>query len=174
MLVVFITFTRTAVETLFCVEEIGRFVPNIAEVVDTKLISSTILCGQYVAFIGGLSQFDVCHASFVEHFLKGCLVGVAHLHHHTRILGEEHLDEVVTLKVVEVYLKSALRVGKAHLEQAGDETARTNVVTCQDEAFLHQLLNGVESIAEVFGILHRGHIATHLLQRLGKSRTAEA
>ena len=104
----------------------------------------------------------VAHASIVENFLSAGGVGIAHLHHHARVLCKKRRDEVGTVELVEADVDATLGVGKAHFEQRRSETARGDIVARHDEALVDQLLHSHEGIAEVFGILHRRHIATHL------------
>ena len=99
----------------------------------------------------------------------------SHLYHHAGVLGKKGLHHVAILtQVVQIDVQAAFGVGKAHLKQTGDQATGTDVVACHYPSLLHHLLNGLEGIAEVFWILHRGHIVAHLVQALGKGRTAEA
>ena len=126
-----------------------------------------------MAFVGRLANLHEAHAGVFEYLLHFVLVLVGHLDDDTRVFGKEYLDEVVFLNLVEADFHTSLHVREAHLEQGGDETAGRDVVSGQDEALVHQLLNGQEGVAEVFGVLHGRHVVAHLAQRLGEGRTAQ-
>ena len=75
---------------------------------------------------------------------------------------------------MEVDVHTALGVGKAHLQQGGDQTTGGDVVTCHDPALLNHLLNSHERISEIFGILDGGHVGAYLAQALGKGGATKA
>ena len=119
-----------------------------------------------VAFAHGHSDIDVAYAGLFECLLEGFFVTGTYLDYYAWILGEENLRDVLLGIVHEVYLQSALRVGEAHFEQSGDEAACADVVSGEQEAMAHALLHGIECIAEIFGILHRGHVGAYASQAL--------
>ncbi len=71
-------------------------------------------------------------------------------------------------------MHAALSVGKAHFEQCGYQSAGADVVTCHYPTAVYQLLNGVEGVAEILGIFHRGDIVAHLAETLCECASAEA
>ena len=77
------------------------------------------------------------------------------------------------LELVDRDFKTAFRVGEAHFEQTGDQTAGRDVVSGEDEALVDEFLNGVEGIAEIFGVLHRWHVGAHEAAALCEGRTGE-
>ena len=87
----------------------------------------------------------------------------------TRVLGKERTHDVaVGTDIVQVDMHAAFRIGEAHLEQRGDESASRYVVTSDNPSLLNHLLHSHKGIGEVLGILHRRHIVAHLTQALGK------
>ena len=68
------------------------------------------------------ANLHIAHTGIIEYFLHSGTVGIAHLNHYARILGEESGNEVDILELVEADTDTALRVGKAHLQQCRDKT----------------------------------------------------
>ena len=102
------------------------------------------------------------------------LVLVGHLDDHAGVLGEERLDHVaVGAKVVQVDVQAAVGVCEAHLEQRGDKSSGRDVMAGHHPSAPYQLLHGVERIAEVVGVLHRGHVVAHPAQALCEGAAAE-
>ena len=88
---------------------------------------------------------------------------ITDLNYHTWILCEECLHDVAILAdVVEIDVQTTLLVGKAHLEQGGNETTGRDIMTSHNPAFLDELLDSHKGISKVFGILHRRHIVAYL------------
>ena len=173
LLVVLETLAGTAVEALLAVEQVGRRIPYVAQVVDAELIGGTVLADQDVAFFAGDTQLDIADTGIFEDFLHFRSVLVGYLDDDTRIFGEEGLHDVVFLQLVEIDLHTAFRVGKAHFEQGRDETTGRNVVTGQEETLMDQFLNSEERIAEIFRILDGRYVAAYLIQGLCEGRTAQ-
>ena len=123
-----------------------------------------------------ISDLGVADAVVFEILAQLLLVLVRNLDDHTGVLGEEHLHDVVALRlhVVEVDMQATLCVGKGHLQQCGDETAGTHVVTCHDPSLADELLHGIEAVGEVFAVLYRRHIAADAAEALREGRSAEA
>ncbi len=74
---------------------------------------------------------------------------------------------------MEVDVHTALLVGEGHLQERSDETAGRDVVTGHNPTALDEFLDGIEGIAEIFGVLHGGHVVANLTEALGKGRTSE-
>ena len=174
VLVVLVTSFGTAVHALTTVEKVGGTVPDIAESVDVQRLLEVTLADSQTAFARGRTYIYITHASFVHEFLELGFVLGADLNDHPGILGEENLLNVVGFKVDEVDLHAAMGVGKAHLQQAGDETAGADVVTCQQQFLAHTFLHGIEGIAEVFGVGAGRNIGAYLAMNLCKGATAQA
>ena len=149
-------------EALFAVEQVGGGVPNIAQVVDAELVVAALHAHHDVTFIGGYTQLDVAYAGVIENLLYTRCIVVAHLDDYTRVLGKECLHDIGANQLVQADLHTALYVGKAHLQQGGNQTAGRDVVTSHYQPFVDQLLYGHEGIAEVFGVLHGRYVAAHL------------
>ena len=63
-------------------------------------------------------------------------------------------------------MQTTLLVGKAHLQQSGNQTTSRDVVTSHHPAFLDEFLYSHKGIGKVFGILDGRHITAHLAQTL--------
>ena len=70
-------------------------------------------------------------------------------------------------------MQATLSVGKGHLQQRGDETTGTHVVTCHDPSLADELLHGIEAVGEILAILHRRHVAADAAEALCEGRTAK-
>ena len=173
VLIVLETLLRHAVEGLLGVQTIGSGVPDVAQTVDVEIAVATTFLHHHLTLVDGLTDFHKAHTCLAEQVFHLTLVGILHLNDHTGVLGKEQLHGVFLHDVVEVGFDTAFLVGESHLQKGGDETACTDVVTSQDESFLHQFLHSQEGIAEIFRILHRRHIAAHLAKTLSKGRTTE-
>ena len=146
------------------VEQVRSRVPYVAHVVDAELISGTVFFDEDVTLIGRLTNLHEAYTCVFEYLLHFVLVLVGYLNNDTRVFGKQYLDEVVFLNLVEADFHTAFYVGEAHFEQRGDETACRDVVSGQDEAFVHQFLNGEEGVAEVFGILYGRYVVADFAQ----------
>ena len=120
-----------------------------------------------------MANLQEADAPFIKHVLHALTVGTSHLNHHARVLGKENLHEIGLSHRAEVDVQATLHIGEGHLKQGGDQTTCADVVTGKQQPFVHQLLNGIEGVAEIFWILHRRNVAAHLAQTLGKSRTTQ-
>ena len=90
-------------------------------------------------------------------------MAVRHLDNHARVLGKECLHYIAILaEVEEIDVQTAGLVGEAHLQQGGNHTTGTDVMSGSYPSTLDHLLYSHEGITEIFRILHRGHIVTHL------------
>ena len=119
------------------------------------------------------TDLSVCDTCILKNLLRTWSVSISNLNNDTWVLCEEHLNDVVALDLVEVESKTALSVGEAHLKQGCDETTGRDVVTCEDETLVYELLNSDECIAEVLGILNGWNIRTNLALTLSECRTAK-
>ena len=185
MLVVFEAFAGLAVERLFAVKQIAGLVPNVAQVIDVEdqrlgLVGCAISAAygtdklQGAAVLNGVAYLGVADALFLHELAELELVFVAHLDNNTGVLGEERLYDVSVLtEVVQVDVQAALRIGEAHLQQAGDETTGRDVVTSHDPSFLNELLDGHEGVGKIFGIVDCRNIVAYTVQTLCKGRSAK-
>ena len=173
ILIVLKALLRHSVERLLGVEAIRSAVPDVAQLVDVEVAIATTLLHHNLALLDGLTNLHKAHTCLVQQILHSTLVCVLHLHNHTWIFSKEQLHRVALIDAVEIHLDTTLLIGESHLQQCGDETTCTDVVTSQQEFFLHQILHSQESIAEVLRILYGWHIASHLAQTLSKGRTTQ-
>ena len=173
LLVVAETLSCFAVETLMLIEEEGSGIPHIAEVVDEELVFCTIFLDKEVTLFGGHSESSGFHAMFCQNCLEAGFVFICHLHQDCRVFGKELLHEIGSTEVVELDTQTAFCVGETHFQQSGDETACTDVVTSEKDAFLHHGLHRCKGSTEVSGICHCGHIASHIAKGLCEGRTTE-
>ena len=122
-----------------------------------------------------ISNLGVADAVVLEILAQLLLVLVRNLDDYTRVLGEEHLHDVVALRlhVVEVDMQTAFSVGKGHLQQCGDETTGTHVVTGHDPSLADELLHCVEAVSEILAVLHCRHVAADAAEALCEGRTAK-
>ena len=72
------------------------------------------------------------------------------------------------MELVKADVKTTFGVGEAHLKQASDKTTSRDVMACENETFADKLLNSIECITEVLGILDRGNIGTYEALTLSK------
>ena len=121
-----------------------------------------------------LAYLGVAYAVVVHYGLELFSILVGNLNDNAGVLCHKNLNHVVAANLLQVDVHSALGVGEAHLEKSGYHTAGADVVTCHYEAFLDKLLNGVERVAEVFGILHSRNVVAYLAEALCKSTSAQA
>ena len=125
MLVVLVTFSGLAVETLAAVEQVAGTVPNIAQLVDVE--SDGLVCcvmvvayrtedGDGAAVLYGVANLRVAHAQLFHEFTELKLVLVAHFDDHAGVFGKECLDDVaVVAQVVQIDVQTALCVRETHL-----------------------------------------------------------
>ena len=142
--------------------------------IDAKLIGCAVLFYQDVALVSGLTDLQIAYACFIKECLERSLILIAHLYDNTGIFSEENLHEVCFLELVEVDAETAFRISEAHFKQCSNHTTRRNVVTSHKETLFNQLLNSIEGIAEIFGVLNCRNIATYAIQTLCECRTTEA
>ena len=173
LLVVAETLCCFAVETLMLIEEEGSGVPHIAEMVDEELIFCTVFFDKEVTLFGGHSEGSGFHTVFCQDSVEAHFVFVCHLHQDCGVFGKELLHEIGSTEVVELDTQTAFCVGETHFQQSGDETTSTDVVTSEEEAFLHHGLHSGKGRTEVSGIGHCGHIATYISEGLCEGRTTE-
>ena len=86
---------------------------------------------------------------------------IAYLDNHARILGKQCLHHVFAIHVVEVDAHTAIFVSETHLQQRGNHTACRDVVSSHNPTASDEFLNGIETLCEVFGILHGGNIISY-------------
>ena len=177
LLIVEIALACHAIHALVAVEEIRGTIPNVAQRIDVEFVAVVALDHDDLALVWRrISDLGVADAVVFEILAQLLLVLVRNLDDHTGVLGEEHLHDVVALRlhVVEVDMQATLCVGKGHLQQCGDETAGTHVVTCHDPSLADELLHGIEAVGEVLAVLHRRHVAADAAEALREGRSAEA
>ena len=134
----------------------------------------TILDDKFAAVFHGIADLGKTNATVLEEFAQVELMVIAHLNHHTRILGKECLHHIaVSTDVVQVDVHTATCVGKAHLQERGNQSAGRDVMTSHDPSFLDEFLDGIEAIGKIFSVLHCRHIVANLSQTLCKCRTAQ-
>ena len=126
-----------------------------------------------MTFFGGHSESSCFHTMFCQDSVEARFVFICHLHQDCGVFGKELLHEIGSTEVVELDTQTAFCVGETHFQQSGDETTSTDVVTSEEDAFLHHGLHGCKSRTEVSGICHRGHITTHIAKGLCEGRTTE-
>ena len=110
-----------------------------------------------------MSQLEIAHTGIVHDFLELRLMFVGNLHHHTRILSQENLHDVMAAEFVQRDFHTAFHIRETHFEQSGNQPSGRNVMTCQNQTFVYQRLHGIESITEIFRILTGRHVRTHLI-----------
>lgn len=121
-----------------------------------------------------LTYHGVAYAVVVHYGLELFSILVGNLNDNAGVLCHKNLNHVVAANLFQVDVHAALGVGEAHFEKSGYHTAGADVVTCHYEVFLDKLLNGVERIAEVFGILHSRNVVAYLAEALCKGTSAQA
>ena len=173
LLVVAETLCCFAVETLMLIEEEGSGVPHIAEMIDEELVFCTVFLHKDMTLFGGHSKCCGFHTVFCQDSVEARFVFIGHLHQDCGIFGKELLHEIGSTEVVELHRQTTFCVGEAHFQQSGDETACTDVVTSEEDAFLHHGLHSCKGRTEVSGIGHCGHIASHIAEGLREGRTTE-
>ena len=173
LLVVAETLSSFAVETLMFIEEEGSGVPHIAEMIDEELVFCTVFLHKDMTLFGGHSEGSGFHTVFCQDSVEARFVFIGHLHQDCGIFGKELLHEIGSTEVVELDTQTAFSVGEAHFQQSGNETACTDVVTSEEDAFLHHGLHSCKGRTEVSGIGHCGHIASHIAEGLREGRTTE-
>ena len=119
---------------------------------------------QDVTFFGRHTNLHVTYTCIFQNLLDFCLVLVGYLDNYTRIFGEQNLHDVIALNLVEVDFHTAFCIGKAHFQKGSNQTTGRNIVSGQNQAFVHQFLNSQECIAEVFRILYSRHVIAHLVE----------
>src|SRR5690554_6783274 len=111
------------------------------------------------------------HFILVQNGLNPLLV--LHLNHHSGILAEEDLYQVVFLKGGQIDGYTIILIGKTHFEQGGHQSPRRDVVTGQHQSLLNHFLQGSKTILKVVAVHHRGRLIAQLVQYLGKTAAAE-
>ena len=173
VLVVLCTLVSTAVETLATVEQMRSLIPCIAHLVDVEAMTEVIFLHHDAASVGRLTDRCVAYAHLVEQVLNSLNVAVGNLNHHSRILCEQGLHDVITAECTEVDVKTAILVSKGHFEQCGNHTASADVVTCHYQSLLYHVLQSIECIAEILRVLHHRNVIAHLASCLCKGATAK-
>ena len=115
----------------------------------------------------------VTHAGIVHEGAEGFVVGLSHLHHDAGVLGKQSMAQTVGRDSVQVHFQAALRVGEAHFEQAGYESARADIVTAAHESFFNQGLRGVERVDKVVGLGYIGRLLSDGALGLCKGRASQ-
>ena len=126
-----------------------------------------------MALFGRLSQLHIAYAGFVKQLFDIVLALVSYLDDDTGILSKEELDKIILLETIKVDFKTSVGVGKAHFEQAGDQTTGRDVMPSQDKSALDEFLHRIKGIAEIIGVRDCRDVAADTAQRLRKGRTAE-
>ena len=161
---------------LHSVEQIRRLEPYVAEMVDFhQMPGTTVLHDEHT--LGARGTNCIVTASGIgERFLHNSHPGIVNLKHHRGILGEENLYEVGLAGFYERICRdgdTAVGVGESHFEQSGDQTAGRHIVHGQHAAVAHQRLYGGESLFEISGVGHRGHVGAYGVERLSQCRASE-
>ena len=170
-LVVLEAVAGASIPTLLAIQLIGRFIPNITHIVDAEVILDTILGNQDMPFVRRFRNLCEFHSGFVHQFFKGLLV--FYLNQDTRIFSEENLDDVFFLNLVQVYFQTTFHIGKAHFQQGGNHTTGGNIMPSQNQSLLDSILNGIERLTKIVGILHRRNLIAQTVQGLSKGRTTQ-
>ena len=152
-----------SVHTLLPVEQVGSAIPYVTQIIYAELVLRTVLCHLDEAFVRRMSQLEIAHTGIVHDFLELRLMFVGNLHHHTRILSQENLHDVMAAEFVQRDFHTAFHIRETHFEQSGNQTSGRNVMTGQNQTFVYQRLHGIESITEIFRILADRHVRTHLI-----------
>ena len=169
------TCVGASVHALIAVEQVRSLVPYVAHCVDVELVCEVALADLQLARSSvGASDAGVAYAVVVHQVLEVVLVVFRYLDDDAGVLCQQHLDDVVAVEHVEAYVETAVNICKAHLKQRCNHTACADVVSGHYPAVAYQFLKGVEGVAEVFRILHRGHVVAHLAERLCECAAAEA
>ena len=126
-----------------------------------------------MTLFGGHSKCCGFHTVFCQDSVEARFVFISHLHQDCGIFGKELLHEIGSTEVVELHRQTTFCVGETHFQQSGDKTACTDVVTSEEDAFLHHGLHSCKGRTEVSGIGHCGHITSHIAEGLREGRTTE-
>ena len=173
VLVVLKALVGTAVHALLAVEAVRGSVPDVAQLVDIQRLFEVTLADADATVARGRTYINISYSGFVHQFLELFFVLGADLYNDTRVLSKENLHDVVCLEVDEVDLHTALGVGEAHLQQGGDETAGADVVSSEEKTLADTFLNGIECVAEIFGVGASGDIRAHFSLTLGECTASE-
>ena len=173
LLVVLCAFVGTAVETLATVEQVRCLIPYVAHLVDVEAMAEVIFLHHDAACVSWFADRSITDASLVEQILCCLDVSVCYLDYHSRVLCEENLHYVVTVECAEVDVHTSVLVGEGHLEQGSNQSTGADVVACNNKTLLYHLLQSIECIAEILGILHRWHIVADLAFRLCEGAAAK-
>ena len=119
---------------------------------------------QNVTFFSRNTNLHITNTCIFQDLLDFCFVFVCYLNHYTRIFGKQNLHDIVALDLVKVDFHTAFCIGETHFQQGSDQTTGRNIVSGQNQAFVHQFLNCKECIAEVFRILYSRHVVAHLVE----------
>ena len=163
-----------AVAALLGVEAVGGCVPYVAQGVDVEGLLEVALTYAQRTLARGRTYIYICYAGFFHDVLELGLVVGGYLHDDAGVLGEEDLGDVLCLEVDEVDLEAAVGVGEAHLEEGGDETSGADVVAGEEELAAHTLLDGIEGVAEVFGVGAGGDVGAYVAVGLSVGAASEA
>ena len=169
------TCVGASVHALVAVEQVRSLVPYVAHCVDVELVCEVALAYlQRACAYSRLTYHGVAYAVVVHYGLEFFGILVGNLNDNAGVLSHKNLNHVVAANLLQVDVHAALCVGEAHFEKSGYHTAGADVVTCHYEVFLDKLLNGVERVAEVFGILHCRNVVAYLAEALRKGTSAKA
>jgi len=96
-----------------------------------------------------------------------------HLNENAGIFGKKYFDEIGMMNLVQTGLQSTFGIGEAHLEHGCNHSSGRNIVSRKYQPSVDKLLNGIESVFEIFRISNRGCFVADFVQCLSESRTAK-
>ena len=168
LLVIIVSSVGAGLCGLQPVEQIRRVHPLVAAEVDVDFCGVELVANYQSTFRYGFADDGVVCAGVFEDLLHAAEVGC--LDYNARILAKQCAAHVV---VLHAEVNAALHVGKTHLQQRNDDTARRNVVSCQYKSLIYKRLHGVEGFAERLGTCHIGTVVAQSAQDLRKTRSAQ-
>ena len=167
-------FCCHTVEALLTIQQIGSLIPYVTQLIDVESLSEFVFLNRHGTLICyRLGYLCISYAMRLHNLIEELCLVVRYLNKHTRVLCKEGCKNILALEVAEVNLQTAFSISKAHLKQSCDDTTGTDVVACEQHTLVNQLLYGREAINEIFRILNRRNIASHLAKTLCKCATAE-
>ena len=114
------------------------------------------------------------HTLTLKPFVQLFLSLVAHLNHYAGVFGKEIAHDIGRSQFMQIDMQTAMTISEGQLKERGDESAGRDIVPSQEPTAMNEFLHSTESIDEVFGTLHRGHIVAHAAQALGEGTSTEA
>ena len=132
--------------------------------VDEEHVVLAVVAQGERAVVDGLADAEELHALLGEEAFHFAALLIGHLDDEGRILGKENLDEVFLVESVEQHVESALAVGECHLEQGGDETTGTHIVSGKQQLVVNKLLYGIERSCKIGGVRHLRSLVAHKSQ----------